>query len=112
MHVTRRGLRKKASALAALAFVPGCEERPVELLKLKNYPFPLGVASGDPVTNGVVIWTRLTSDPFDPQAMPEKPVIVDWTIAEDERMSQVVQRGQAFARPQHGHSVHVDVRGL
>jgi alkaline phosphatase D len=113
MHFTRRRLLQQASALAALSFLPGCKEQaPPGPLKLNNYPFPLGVASGDPVSDGVVIWTRLTPDPFDPQAMPEAPVVVDWTIAQDERMSKVVRRGQTFARHEHGHSVHVDVRGL
>lgn len=113
MRITRRSLLQQASALAGLAFLPGCrEQNAVQNLKLKNYPFPLGVASGDPVMDGVVIWTRLTPDPFDPQAMPKAPVIVDWTIAEDEQMSKVVRRGQTFARHEHGHSVHVDVRGL
>ncbi|MFP3944758.1 MAG: alkaline phosphatase D family protein, partial [Alphaproteobacteria bacterium] len=111
--VTRRRLLQQASALAALAFVPGCREQSaVRLSKLANYPFPLGVASGDPITDGIVLWTRLAPDPFDPQAMPKAPVVVDWSLAEDENMSRIVRRGQAFARHEHGHSVHVDVRGL
>lgn len=31
---------------------------------LKGDPFTLGVASGDPTSDGVVLWTRLAPDPF------------------------------------------------
>lgn len=31
-----------------------------------NYPFRLGVASGEPTSTGVVLWTRLVPEPFHP----------------------------------------------
>ena len=31
-----------------------------------TYPFTLGVASGYPLPNGVVLWTRLAPEPFAP----------------------------------------------
>ena len=74
--------------------------------------FGLGVASGDPLPDGVVLWTRLAPDPLDGGGMPDRPVPVAWEIADDERFRKPVRRGVAQARPELGHSVHVDVRGL
>jgi alkaline phosphatase D len=76
-------------------------------------PFTLGLASGDPLPDAVVLWTRLAPDPFDPfGGMPERMVPVQWQVAADERFSRVVRSGIAMARPEYGHAVHVDVRGL
>lgn len=77
-----------------------------------NDPFQLGVASGDPVPDGFVIWTRLAPDLFDPQALPNEAIVVNWEVAADDKMKKTVMRGQVYARPELGHSVHVDVMGL
>ncbi|WP_037675623.1 alkaline phosphatase [Streptomyces griseus] len=74
--------------------------------------FSLGVASGDPLPDGVVLWTRLAPDPLHGGGMPDQAVPVEWEIAADEKFSTGVRRGVAQARPEYGHSVHVDVRGL
>ncbi|MFJ3302292.1 alkaline phosphatase D family protein [Streptomyces sp. NPDC086549] len=74
--------------------------------------FSLGVASGDPLPDGIVLWTRLAPDPLNGGGMPDAVVPVEWEIAEDERCRKTVRRGVAEARPEYGHSVHVDVRGL
>ena len=77
------------------------------------YPFLLGVASGDPVPDGFVIWTRLAPRPLDEHAgMPMVAVPVRWEVAEDEGFATVVRRGEAIARPELGHSIHVEVQGL
>ncbi|BAY34896.1 alkaline phosphatase [Nostoc carneum NIES-2107] len=81
-------------------------------LKFSNYPFSLGVASGDPLPDSVVLWTRLAPDPLNGGGMPYENVIVHWEIALDERMRKVVQKGKALATPELAHSVHIDVRGL
>jgi len=75
-------------------------------------PFTLGIASGDPTPDGVVLWTRLALDPLNGGGMPPSPVDVTWQIARDERMRDVVQRGTIAARPEWAHSVHVEVDGL
>ncbi|MBK0865833.1 alkaline phosphatase D family protein [Saccharopolyspora sp. HNM0986] len=78
-------------------------------------PFTLGVASGDPVADGVVLWTRLAPDPTADDGkggMPERVVPVQWELAEDENFSRIVQRGEAQAAPELGHSVHVELEGL
>src|SRR3954453_4170416 len=80
---------------------------------LTGNPFTLGVASGDPLPDAVVIWTRLAPKPFEPLGgAPYKEVGVDWQVAKDEQFRQVVRAGRATARPEFAHSVHVDVRGL
>lgn len=76
-------------------------------------PFTLGVASGDPLPDGVVIWTRLAPEPFEPfGGMARRIVPVSWEVAEDEKFTKVVRSGTARARPEYSHTVHVDVRGL
>jgi alkaline phosphatase D len=75
-------------------------------------PFTLGVASGDPMPDGVVLWTRLAPDPLTGGGMPSKPVEVEWQVARDEQMSQIAKKGKATASPDLAHSVHVEVRGL
>ncbi|WP_458243736.1 alkaline phosphatase D family protein [Streptomyces sp. MAI_2237] len=74
--------------------------------------FSLGVSSGDPLPDGIVLWTRLAPDPLNGGGMPDEVVPVQWEIAEDERFRKTARRGVAQARPEYGHSVHVDVRGL
>ncbi|MFD4623496.1 alkaline phosphatase D family protein [Streptomyces sp. NPDC058475] len=74
--------------------------------------FTLGIASGDPLPGGIVLWTRLAPDPLNGGGMPDRTVSVDWEIAEDSRFRKTARRGTAQARPEYGHSVHVDVRGL
>lgn len=76
-------------------------------------PFTLGVASGDPWSDGFVIWTRLAPRPLDEHGgMPMVAVPVLWEVAEDECFSRIVQAGEAVARPELGHSIHVEVGGL
>jgi alkaline phosphatase D len=78
-------------------------------------PFTLGVASGDPLPRGVVLWTRLAADPLAPDGlggMPRRVVPVQWQLAHDERFRRVVRTGQQLARPESAHSVHAEVDGL
>jgi alkaline phosphatase D len=76
-------------------------------------PFTLGVASGDPLPGGVVLWTRLAPFPdADDGGMPPKAVPVSWQIAGDEGFRQILQEGTATAAPTSAHSVHVEVGGL
>jgi len=78
-------------------------------------PFQLGVASGDPYPDGVVLWTRLAPDPLaedTPGGMPEEEVAVEWEIAEDQNFQYIVQSGVAQALPDLSHAVHVELEGL
>jgi alkaline phosphatase D len=80
--------------------------------RFSDYPFSLGVASGDPLADSVVIWTRLAPNPLAGGGMPLVNVPVRWQVALDEKMKQVVRRGTVLATPELAHSVHVDVCGL
>jgi alkaline phosphatase D len=76
-------------------------------------PYTLGVASGDPLPDSVIIWTRLAPNPLDASGgMPDDPFDVEWTVATDEGMSDVVNSGTATAEPDHAHTLHVDADGL
>ncbi|WP_143466084.1 alkaline phosphatase D family protein [Kribbella sp. ALI-6-A] len=78
-------------------------------------PFTLGVASGDPLPDRVVLWTRLAPEPLAEDGsggMPNRPVPVHWEISEDETFRRIVARGMELARPEEAHSVHVDASGL
>ncbi|WP_333618285.1 alkaline phosphatase D family protein [Dietzia sp.] len=76
-------------------------------------PFALGVASGDPLPDSVILWTRLAPRPLEiGGGMPLVPVAVEWEIAEDEAFAKVVGNGTEIATPVDAHSVHVDVKGL
>lgn len=76
-------------------------------------PFTLGVASGDPTSDGCILWTRLAPDPFVPHGgMPGLKVTLGWEVAHDEAFSSVVRSGRYTAAPELGYSVHVDVPGL
>jgi alkaline phosphatase D len=77
-----------------------------------GYPFTLGVASGEPVPSGVVLWTRLAPEPLNGGGVGTDPVDVGWEVAEDEGFGSVVQSGTVVARPAGAHSVHVEVSGL
>ncbi|MBM3457386.1 MAG: alkaline phosphatase [Armatimonadetes bacterium] len=83
------------------------------LLAFQNDPFRLGVASGDPDQNSVVLWTRLAPRPLDADGgMDPGDVAVRWEIAEDEGLRRVVRSGTTTAAGSAGHTVHVEARGL
>jgi alkaline phosphatase D len=78
-----------------------------------GYPFTLGVASGDPAPDGVVLWTRLAPQPLLPDGgMPARAVPVDWQVGADPRLGRVVRSGTVLARSAEVHTVHVEVDGL
>lgn len=76
-------------------------------------PFQLGVAAGDPLPDGFVIWTRLAPRPLEPgYGMARQAMAVTWEVAADAGFGTVVRSGEAIARPELGHAVHVEVEGL
>jgi alkaline phosphatase D len=80
---------------------------------LRAHPFTLGVASGDPVSDGVLLWTRLAPDPLRGDGgMPPAWVRVDWQVATDETFTDVVRSGWTRAGAALAHSARVEVTGL
>jgi alkaline phosphatase D len=117
--VSRRGFLGWTAGAAVLAGTgaAGCgtTTRVAPAAVRAGNPFTLGVASGDPAADSVVLWTRLAPDPFAADGtggMPAVPQPVEWEVAREEGMQQVVRRGMAMATPDLGHSVHPEVGGL
>src|SRR5713101_2800690 len=100
----------RLAALAALGQLGACI--PSQPFKFEKDPFTLGVASGDPLPDGVVLWTRLAPDPLTGGGMGTAPVDVGWLVARDDAMRDVVLSGMSVAAPDLAHSVHVEVSGL
>ncbi|MBK1788230.1 alkaline phosphatase D family protein [Prauserella cavernicola] len=78
-------------------------------------PFQLGVASGDPLPDSVVLWTRLAPAPLNEDGfggMPDAAYDVEWELATDENFGSVVQNGTVSTSRAMGHSVHVEPEGL
>ena len=68
--------------------------------------FSLGVASGQPRPDRVVLWTRLMGE-----SLPDE-VLVHWELAFDEQFRQIAARGDELAVTQWAHSVHAEPAGL
>ncbi|HWJ96837.1 MAG TPA: alkaline phosphatase D family protein [Acidimicrobiales bacterium] len=78
-------------------------------------PFTLGVASGDPTSESVILWTRLALDPTADDGsggMADDDVAIAWDLAADEDFTEVLASELIAAKAAHGHSVHVDAKGL
>jgi alkaline phosphatase D len=109
MLITRRGFIRCAAGLAAAALpVPRLLAQP----KFRRDPYTLGVASGYPTADGVVLWTRLAPEPRAGGGMPPVAVEVGWEVAADEAFRNIVRSGTEAAAPEWAHSVHAEVTGL
>ncbi len=101
----RRRFLQALAALGVSQAAPACAQR-IERPRFASDPFALGVASGYPRPDGMVLWTRLIGD-LGPAAIP-----VRWEIAEDEGMRRIVASGSAIAEPAWAHSLRVEAHGL
>ncbi|MEV7210287.1 MULTISPECIES: alkaline phosphatase D family protein [unclassified Streptomyces] len=117
-HLGRRRFLTVTAAAAALAFTTNLPARgavaaPERAARITKDPFTLGVASGDPLPDSVLLWTRLAPEPFlEDGGMGTERVTVEWEVALDEYFAGVLFRGTADAHAEYNHSVHVDVKGL
>jgi alkaline phosphatase D len=71
-------------------------------------PFYHGVASGDPMSDRVIIWTRVTPD----TNQINQSIIVDWKIATDTGMVNVINQGTLLTDSTKDFTVKVDANGL
>ena len=108
------------AGLGLSPFATGCGRR-LERNVLGDVPeapalpegvFQLGVASGDPLHDRVILWTRLCPEPDGDGGMPEERVPVIWEVFADRELSERVQAGWVWTGPEVAHAVHVDARGL
>lgn len=70
-------------------------------------PFYHGVASGDPMHDKVIIWTRVT-----PDTVSADPILVSWQMATDTGMTNVIQGGSLITSNVADYTVKVDVTNL
>ncbi len=78
---------------------------------IRHNPFALGVASGSPSTDGMVLWTRLMAA-ANAESLPQVPIEVRWELAGDAQFRRILQSGRELALPEFAHSVHVEIQGL
>ena len=109
--------RRSFLALGAVAtgavLVPGTPALAGRTVRASGPVFTLGVASGDPLPDSVILWTRLAPKPLELDGgMGKASASVMWEIATDERFTKNRASGKVTATAAYGHSVHVDVKGL
>jgi alkaline phosphatase D len=111
--LSRRHFLRGAVALATASLVtPTLRPLAHAQVRFTGYPFTLGVASGCPQPESVVLWTRLAPEPLNGGGMEPGRVEVHWEVAHDEHFHATVQQGSVWTASELGHSVHVDVHGL
>jgi alkaline phosphatase D len=111
MTSSRRNFLLRSGRLLSLAALAGaCPAGAAS--RLGAYPFSLGIASGSPRADSIVLWTRILPDPLNAQSIDPVPLRVQWEIAEDEGFLRIAAKGWATALPELAHSVHVDASGL
>ena len=111
------GLAALAQPLLSAPSIAGGRLIPPQSSAAQNDPFPLGVASGDPLPDGFVLWTRLAPEPLSrdprvPGGLSGGDVLLHFEIAEDPQMQRIVRRGLARAEAAFAHSVHLEIGGL
>ncbi|MFQ6396057.1 alkaline phosphatase D family protein [Nocardia sp. KC 131] len=75
--------------------------------------FRHGVASGDPLPDGVILWTRVTvSDDATPGSGVGEAAAVRWEIATDARFTSLAASGTTTATADSDHTIKIDVSGL
>ena len=79
------------------------------------YPFTLGIASGEPAPDSVVLWTRLAPVPLAEDGhggMPDADVPVEWQVSPTASFGTITTSGTVVARYNDAHTVHVVAGGL
>ncbi|MEW2809454.1 alkaline phosphatase D family protein [Streptomyces massasporeus] len=107
----RRTVVKAAAATAVLAG-PLAATLPARAVD-QAPAFLHGVASGDPLPDGILLWTRVTPVP---EAIPGSgagpDTEVSWVVARDKAFSSIVAKGSTTATAASDHTVKADIRGL
>jgi alkaline phosphatase D len=107
----RRTVVKAAAATAVLAG-PLAAALPARAAD-EAPAFLHGVASGDPLPDGILLWTRVTPTAAATPGSGIGPDIeVEWVMAQDKALTTVVAKGSVTASAASDHTVKADVRGL
>ncbi|MEU7005991.1 alkaline phosphatase D family protein [Streptomyces sp. NPDC046332] len=115
-HISSEPTRRtvvKAAAVTAVATPVLVGAASPALAGSEAPAFLHGVASGDPLPDGVLLWTRVTpTSDATPGSGRGPAVTVGWEVAEDRDFARTVARGTLTATAASDHTVKVDVRGL
>jgi alkaline phosphatase D len=84
--------------------------RPTSTPEVSDAWFPQGLASGDPKPDRVVLWTRIDSNAAGRSASDD--LTLDFIVAKDEALTQIVAQGSATAKAESDHTVRVIPTGL
>ena len=98
-RISRRLFLSTSSAAAALPLI-----RTVRLEAQVDPVFRHGVASGDPLTDRVMLWTRVS--------VPGPTASVSWVMAHDPKFARIVARGEQQTGAGRDFTVKVDAGGL
>ncbi|MGW0556652.1 alkaline phosphatase D family protein [Streptomyces sp. NPDC002926] len=111
---SRRTVVKAAAATAVIAAPALAAASSANAASTDEAPaFLHGIASGDPLPDGVLLWTRITPTPEAVPGSGKGPdTAVGWEVAEDKGFTRVVARGTTTSKAASDHTVKVDVRGL
>ena len=108
--LSRRHFLRLSSGVILSTAVTGCTlggRRP----SLSAARFDHGVASGDPLADGIMLWTRATPA-AGTEAAGTGPVSVAWELAADADFREVLRDGVADTGPARDYTVKIDVRDL
>ncbi|MGW6913186.1 alkaline phosphatase D family protein [Kitasatospora sp. NPDC054939] len=109
----RRQVLKATAIAAGAAALPLTLAGPAAAAAGSAPQFLHGVASGDPLPDGILLWTRVTPTP---EAVPGSGAGPDtevlWQLATDKGFADVVASGTVTATAATDHTVKADVRGL
>ena len=113
LRLTRREFIGFMGATLAASACGGLEQKsaPPAPIIVSN-PFTLGVASGDPTPRSVMLWTRLATAPIDGGGMADRKIPVIWEVSREADFYSIEASGWAWAEPELGHSVHVELEEL
>jgi alkaline phosphatase D len=113
-RISRRTLLRTGGTLTAGAVIGSVlGPRALAAPPFSGNPFSLGVASGDPTPDGMVLWTRLAPDPLvSGGGLKPEPYGVRFELALDDSFRRIVRRGAVEALPDEAHSVRVELGGL
>jgi alkaline phosphatase D len=103
MTVTRRRFLQGAAPLTLAPFLPGCEGAHPS----PDDVFAHGVASGDPLPDAVILWTRVSAP-----AVAHGPIAVTYRVARDPELAELVLEGQLSTGPELDYTLKVDATGL
>ncbi|MFF4228321.1 alkaline phosphatase D family protein [Streptomyces sp. NPDC001820] len=111
---SRRTVVKAAAATAVVAAPAIAVASSASAASVQEAPaFLHGIASGDPLPDGVLLWTRITPTPDAVPGSGKGPdTTASWEVAEDKGFTRVVSRGTTTSKAASDHTVKVDVRGL